>query len=139
MTTQRPAEQTGRLREQAAEEIRALLARRKMSAAKLATRMGVGQTYLSRRMTGEVPLDLDDLEIIARELNVTVAELLGTGVKDTVANLALSDREAPIADHPSVNPSKVLAAASRMIPTMRRPARIESSPSQPFGAFERVS
>ncbi|MGC5664976.1 helix-turn-helix domain-containing protein [Micromonospora sp. WMMD723] len=67
-----------RLRHLAAEEIRVLLARRRMSAAELARQTGIRQQALSRRMTGETAFDLDDLERIADVLGVTVADLLPT-------------------------------------------------------------
>ncbi|MFG2054802.1 helix-turn-helix domain-containing protein [Micromonospora sp. NPDC048930] len=66
----------GRLREQTAEEIRVLLARRRISAAELARRAGMKQSTLARRMTGEIAFDLDDLEAIADVLDVSVTELL---------------------------------------------------------------
>lgn len=68
-----------RLRELAAEEIRVILARRRMSAAELSRRTGIRQQALSRRMTGETAFDLDDLERIAEVLGVSVADLLPTG------------------------------------------------------------
>ncbi|MEO3927866.1 helix-turn-helix transcriptional regulator [Micromonosporaceae bacterium B7E4] len=68
--------QRGRLRERTAEEIRVHLARRRMSAAELSRRTGLKQPYVSRRMTGEIAFDLDDLEVIARELGVKVADLI---------------------------------------------------------------
>lgn len=66
----------GRLRERTAEEIRALLARRRISAAELARRTGLKQSTLARRMTGETAFDVDDLELIAEVLGVSVADLL---------------------------------------------------------------
>ncbi len=66
----------GRLREHVAEEIRVLLARRKMSAAELARRTGMKQSTLARRMTGETAFDMDDLEVIAEVLTVDVQDLL---------------------------------------------------------------
>src|SRR5262245_30870273 len=67
---------TTRLTDQVAEEIRALLGRRRLSASALAIRMGVTQRYISRRLTGEAPLDLNDIEMIARVLDVEPAKLL---------------------------------------------------------------
>lgn len=64
------------LRERTAEEIRVLLARRNISAAELARRTQMKQPYVSRRMTGEVAWDVDDLEKIAAALSVEVADLL---------------------------------------------------------------
>ncbi|WP_157408202.1 helix-turn-helix transcriptional regulator [Actinoplanes sp. N902-109] len=68
------------LRARTAEEIRVILARKKKSAAELARDLRWKQPYLSRRMTGETAFDLDDLEVIANALGVTVAQLVtGTG------------------------------------------------------------
>lgn len=64
------------MRELVAEEIRALLGRRKMSGSELARRMGVSQKYMSRRITGETAFDVDDLYAIAQMLGVDVAGLL---------------------------------------------------------------
>jgi transcriptional regulator with XRE-family HTH domain len=66
----------GRLREHVAEEIRVLLARRKMSATQLANITGIKQSSLSRRMTGETAFDMDDLELIADALGVAVTDLM---------------------------------------------------------------
>lgn len=65
-----------RLRELTAEEIRVLLARRRISAAELARRAGMKQSTLARRMTGEMPFDLDELETIADVLGVPVHDLI---------------------------------------------------------------
>lgn len=66
----------GRLREHVAEEIRVLLARRRMSGAELARRTGIKQSTMSRRMTGETAFDMDDLEAIAAVLDVEVGDLI---------------------------------------------------------------
>jgi transcriptional regulator with XRE-family HTH domain len=65
------------LSDRVAEELRAVLARRQISASELARRTGLRQPYLSRRMTGAVPFNLDDLELIAPVLRIEVADLLG--------------------------------------------------------------
>lgn len=75
MTDEVPAAR-GRLREHVAEEIRVLLARRKMSATQLARLTGLKQSSLSRRMTGETAFDMDDLELIADVLGVSVTDLM---------------------------------------------------------------
>lgn len=64
------------LRVHTAEEVRVLLARRRLSASKLAKAMGVSQTYVWRRLSGETAFDLDDLEKIADILEVDVGDLL---------------------------------------------------------------
>ena len=64
------------LRELVAGELRATLARKRVSAAEAARRLGWSQTYMARRVDGRAPLDVDDLERIAEVLEVTVADLL---------------------------------------------------------------
>jgi transcriptional regulator with XRE-family HTH domain len=64
-----------KLHEYVAEEIRALLARKRMSATSLARSMQVSQTYVWRRLTGETAFDLSDLEKIAGLLEVEVVDL----------------------------------------------------------------
>ncbi|MFC7275274.1 helix-turn-helix domain-containing protein [Paractinoplanes rhizophilus] len=64
-----------RLREHVAEELRVVLARRKMSGAELARRTGIKQSTMSRRMTGETAFDMDDLEAIASVLDIHVGDL----------------------------------------------------------------
>lgn len=60
-----------RLHESVAGEVRAELARRRLSGRQAAIRLGWTQPYMSRRLTGEIPFNLADLEEIAGLLNVT--------------------------------------------------------------------
>lgn len=62
-----------------AEEIRALLARRKISGRDLARRLSVSPNWVSLRTSGSQPIDLNDLERIARALDVEVIDLLPAG------------------------------------------------------------
>ena len=55
--------------------LRELLAARGISEVELARRMGFTQSYVSRRMRGEVAWDVDDLNRIAGHLGVPVADL----------------------------------------------------------------
>ncbi|MDG4756311.1 helix-turn-helix transcriptional regulator [Micromonospora sp. WMMD710] len=64
------------MRELVAEEIRVLLARQRISASKLARTLGMTQSYLARRMSGDTAFDVDDLARIANVLGVTVVDLL---------------------------------------------------------------
>src|SRR5690606_30195369 len=59
-----------------AEEIRALLARRRMSGRELARQLGVSPSWVSYRLTGTQPIDLNDLDAIARVLDVGTVDLL---------------------------------------------------------------
>jgi transcriptional regulator with XRE-family HTH domain len=60
-----------------AEEVRAQLARRKLSASRAAKAIGWSQPYISRRLTGETAFDLDDLEALAGLLEIPVGSLFG--------------------------------------------------------------
>lgn len=74
--------QPGSLADSVAAEVRAELARRSKKAAWLARELGVSDMYLSRRLRGEVPFDLADLEKVTAALGVPLVGLLpaaGTG------------------------------------------------------------
>ena len=64
------------LSERVAEEIRALLARRRMSGRQLAAALGVSQTWMSSRLSGSTPIDLNDLERIAQVLSIDASNLM---------------------------------------------------------------
>ncbi len=64
------------LRAEVAAQLRSELARHQVSGVELAGRLGVSQPYVSRRLSGNVPLDLDDLQRIAGVLGVTVGDLV---------------------------------------------------------------
>jgi transcriptional regulator with XRE-family HTH domain len=66
----------GRLGPAVAEEVRALLARRRISGVQLAKQIGKSQPYFSRRLNGAVSFDLDDLEAIAKVLEINVTDLI---------------------------------------------------------------
>lgn len=76
MTSPSPHDSVVPLRVTMAEEIRALLARKRISGVRLATAIGKSQSYVSRRLTGETPFDVDDLEGIARVLGVDITAFL---------------------------------------------------------------
>jgi transcriptional regulator with XRE-family HTH domain len=63
-----------------ADNVRAEKARRGVTQAALAKALGMSQQALSRRLVGEVAFDVDELDIIARHLDVPTAELLGDDV-----------------------------------------------------------
>jgi transcriptional regulator with XRE-family HTH domain len=63
------------MREYVSEELRALFARRRLSASQVARELGWKQMYLSRRMTGATAFDVDDLDALASYLQVDVREL----------------------------------------------------------------
>jgi transcriptional regulator with XRE-family HTH domain len=53
-------------------EVRAHLARRRISGRRAAAELGWTAPYLSRRLTGEIPFDVDDLDAIASLLDMPV-------------------------------------------------------------------
>lgn len=59
-----------------ATEVRAEMARQRISGVQLAERLGRSQAYLARRLMGDVSFDLSDLEAIAAELDVDVWQFL---------------------------------------------------------------
>lgn len=124
-----------RIHDRATEEIRVVLARRKMSAADLARRIGTKPQVLSRRMTGDVAFDLDELQIIARELGVSVAALIGeTGADEqTTARYRHHVRywpevpEETIPHQPNGQHGAIVASSAT-----RRPARMRNAaPREP--------
>ncbi len=52
------------------------MARQRITGTQLAERLGRSQPYVSRRLVGEVPFDLGDLEAIAAELGVPLTKFL---------------------------------------------------------------
>jgi transcriptional regulator with XRE-family HTH domain len=56
-----------------AAEVRAHLARRRISGRRLAAQLGMTEPYLSRRLTGAVPFNVNDLSAIADYLELPVA------------------------------------------------------------------
>jgi transcriptional regulator with XRE-family HTH domain len=73
---------TTTLNERVAEEIRALLARRRLTATDLARLTGMTQRSIARRVSGEKVIDIDDLARIAAALDCQIADLLPTDLAD---------------------------------------------------------
>jgi transcriptional regulator with XRE-family HTH domain len=67
---------TASLSERVAEEIRVLLARRRIRQSQLARELGQSEQWVSVRLRGVQPIDLNDLQRIAEVLGVTPTELL---------------------------------------------------------------
>ena len=59
-----------------AEEVRVMLARRRMSGRELARKLEVSPNWVSLRTSGSQPIDLNDLERIADALEVEIVDLL---------------------------------------------------------------
>lgn len=101
------------LRERVAEEVRALLARKMMTGADLATAIGRSPMYVSRRVRGEVAFDIDDMQRLAEVFGVEVTDLMP---KPTTG--------APAAESPSRPPHRVLKrrpSDKHLYVSLRRP------------------
>lgn len=75
-----PTGQPDTLTARAAEEIRAILGRRRISGAELARRLGVSQMWVSDRLRGVTAIDLIDLERIAKIVDVPARDLIPSDV-----------------------------------------------------------
>jgi predicted transcriptional regulator len=62
--------------ERVAANVRAELARRSLSQTDLARMLGTTQQAVSRRISGKVPFDTEELNSIAEQLGVPVASLI---------------------------------------------------------------
>ncbi len=60
-----------------AASVRAEMARRRVTQSDVAKALGMKQTAVSRRLTGQVPFDVNELTAVAAFLGVPVAALLG--------------------------------------------------------------
>ena len=60
-----------------ATQVRVVLAELQISGSELARRCGVGQRYMSRRITGEVEFTASEIRDVARALDVSVSRLFG--------------------------------------------------------------
>lgn len=58
-----------------ASEIRAMLARREITQGAFARQCGWSIAFFSRRMNGEVPFNTDEIERIAKELDIPLDQL----------------------------------------------------------------
>lgn len=64
-----------------AEEIRAKLARQRVSASQVARQLGVSHTWMTNRLAGHQDISVNDLQRIADALGVTVADLLPSAIR----------------------------------------------------------
>ena len=80
-TTLGMARPRGDLRVFLASEIRAAMSRENLSGVRLASIIGKSQPYVSRRLSGRLAFDVDDLEVISRVLGVSPSELMNDAVR----------------------------------------------------------
>lgn len=71
--------------ERVAAEVRAYLARQRKTQGDVAALLGLSQQSVSRRMSGVIPFDVEELHKIAVFLGVPVAALFGEPVDTTGA------------------------------------------------------
>lgn len=88
------------LSDRVAEEIRAQMGRKRMTQAAMAKALGVSQAWVSYRLVGKQPIDLNDLEAIARVLGVAVAELFPVDVRQSDRTI---QGNSPMPDRPTDN------------------------------------
>lgn len=76
-------------------EIRAHAARKGFSGRQLAFQLGKSQPWMSRRLTGEVPFDVEELDAVAAILGVAPRDLFPGRDNDpnNVGGVALTDSE----------------------------------------------
>lgn len=75
MAVDEPRTQT-RLTDLVAEELRALLARRRISGRELARQLEESPSWVNYRLTGHTPIGLNDMQRIAEALGVGLVDLL---------------------------------------------------------------
>lgn len=114
-------------------EIRATLARHRKSGRQLAAQLGASQTWVSSRLSGGTPIDLNDLARIAEALGVHIADLLPRATEGrliTTATARAQTRPAPNERSgnraerpgPTGHPSRTHASESTRRPGRLRPA-----------------
>lgn len=64
------------VQERVAAEARAQLARRRISGRQVGAMLGWTPAYVSRRLTGQIPFSLSDLEALAMALDIPISELI---------------------------------------------------------------
>lgn len=129
--TATPMERARSLTERVAEEVRAMMGRRRISGARLARELGVSDAWVSYRLSGKQPIDLNDLENIARALGVPVISLLPESTKNGESDTACYRG---MAERPRDNRPKGHAPRRTAAPgggNNRRPARIGNPQSIP--------
>lgn len=78
-----------RINQAVAEEVRAAMARRRITQAALGRILGLGQSAISRRLSGDVPFDVVEINRIAEATGVDASLLIRTG--SFARHLALLD------------------------------------------------
>lgn len=109
MTTPLAQIGTGSLTHGVAEEIRAVMARRKITGAQMAKALGVSAAWVSYRVNGSVSPSVADLERIAGFLGVTIVDLFPRNrrqVTVTYRDESIYDSTRPIGRRDSTGPGR---------------------------------
>ncbi|WFG47458.1 helix-turn-helix transcriptional regulator [Pseudonocardia alni] len=77
----RPDDAGPSFRHLVAAEVRAQMARERISNRKLAAKLGLKPAWVDRRLNGTTPMDTDDLELFAEALHVRLADLLANALQ----------------------------------------------------------
>jgi transcriptional regulator with XRE-family HTH domain len=131
----------------AAEEIRSMLGRKRVSGSELARRLGVSHTWVSYRLTGSQEIGLNDIYRIAEALDVDVYDLLparerqpatyapprrdrhdrrGTGRKSNGGSLQRADRPRPTVQVDKAAQSKARYGEAMTTVGVGRPVRLST-------------
>ena len=113
------------LREQVAEEVRALLARKRMTGADVAEAIKRSPMYVSRRVRGEVAFDLDDIQRIAEVLGVEIGDLFPHREGGANRDFDLAPAGA------AVTVGQGFVALAKRVSPMAKPKKIPQPFSQP--------
>lgn len=124
-----------RLSDAVAKEIRVALIRADLKQSQLAERMGVSEMWVSRRLRGAQPIDLNDLQRFAEALGVPVTDLLPAPFRPNDRSPASPVRAPKPARTAPTRPKGRPVNASTQPqssgpPTRRRPARIDRPTSR---------
>lgn len=78
-------QQSGRFARATSAEVRAAMARKRVSGAQLSAKIEMSQSYLSKRLRDDFPFTLNDVEAICKALDEDLGALMST-VTHNVAN-----------------------------------------------------
>lgn len=123
-----PRTATASLSERVGMEIKVEMVRAGVSGRRLALRLGVSQSWISTRLNGTTPIDLNELERVADVLGIDGAELLRRAAQSTSRTATAHYPEVAIrptrahATHPHNRPTG--PTAHTRPPTVRRTARL---------------
>lgn len=113
-----------------AKEIRVLLVRLDLKQTDLATRMGMSEMWVSRRLRGAQPIDLNDLQRFAVALGVEVVDLLPPSREGTVVTVGGRTRQTtepnfrpPVRSSPIGFPRALAPRQSTRRPVVFAPSR----------------